>query len=42
VSGIDHLVADVLRASSWNPGVFMGTNPARSKQSLATTTMRIF
>ena len=28
VSDIDHLVADVLRASSWNPGVFMGTNPA--------------
>jgi hypothetical protein len=27
VSDIDHLVADVLRASSWNPGVFMGTNP---------------
>ena len=28
VSDLDHLVADVLRASSWNPGVFMGSNPA--------------
>jgi hypothetical protein len=26
VSDIDDLVADVLRTSSWNPGVFMGTN----------------
>ena len=28
VSDIDHLVADVLKTSSWNPGVFMGTNQA--------------
>jgi hypothetical protein len=28
VSDIDDLVADVLKTSSWNPGVFMGTNPA--------------
>jgi hypothetical protein len=28
VSDIDDLVADVLRTSSWNPGVFMGTNEA--------------
>jgi hypothetical protein len=28
VSDIDDLVADVLKTSSWNPGVFMGTNQA--------------
>jgi hypothetical protein len=28
VSDIDDLVADVLTTSSWNPGVFMGTNEA--------------
>ena len=28
VSDIDDLVADVIRTSSWNPGVFMGTNGA--------------
>ena len=28
VSDIDHLVADVLKAASWNPGVFIGTNPS--------------
>jgi hypothetical protein len=28
VSDIDELVADVLKASSWNPGIFMGRNPA--------------
>ena len=27
VSDIDELVADVLKASSWNPGTFMRTNP---------------
>ena len=28
VSDIDDLVADVLKTSSWNAGVFMGRNPA--------------
>jgi hypothetical protein len=28
VSDIDDLVADMLKTSSWNPGVFMGTNQA--------------
>ncbi len=28
VSDIDDLIADVFKISSWNPGVFMGTNPA--------------
>jgi hypothetical protein len=27
VSDIDDLVTDVLKAASWNPGTFMGTNP---------------
>ena len=27
VSDIDDLFADIFMASSWNPGVFMGTNP---------------
>jgi hypothetical protein len=28
VSDIDDLIADVFKISSWNPGTFMGTNPA--------------
>ena len=28
VSNIDHLIADVLKSSSWNPSAFLGTNPA--------------
>jgi hypothetical protein len=28
VTAIDHLVADVFRICSWNPGAFMGTDPA--------------
>jgi hypothetical protein len=28
VSDIDDLIADAFKMSSWNPGVFMGTNPA--------------
>jgi hypothetical protein len=28
VSDIDDLITDVLKTSSWNPGVFMGTNQA--------------
>jgi hypothetical protein len=28
VSAIDDLVADVFKTCSWNPGTFMGTNPA--------------
>jgi hypothetical protein len=28
VSDIDALVADVFRICSWNPGVYMGSNPA--------------
>jgi hypothetical protein len=28
VSDIDDLIADAFKISSWNPGVFMGTNPA--------------
>jgi len=33
VSDIDDLVADVFRASSWNPGAFIGTNRA-AKQAI--------
>jgi HEPN domain-containing protein len=28
VSDIDDLVGDIIRASSWNPGAFVGTSPA--------------
>jgi hypothetical protein len=28
VSDIDNLVADIMRTSSWNPGGFVGHNPA--------------
>jgi hypothetical protein len=28
VSDIDDLVADIIRTSLWNPGAFVGTNPA--------------
>ena len=28
VSDIDDLIADAFKISSWNPGAFMGTNPA--------------
>ena len=33
VSDIDDLVVDVFRASSWNPGAFIGTNRA-AKQAI--------
>jgi hypothetical protein len=28
VSDIDDLIADAFKMSSWNPGAFMGANPA--------------
>jgi hypothetical protein len=27
-SDIDDLIAEIIRTSSWNPGAFVGTNPA--------------
>jgi hypothetical protein len=40
VSDIDELVADVFKISSWNPGVFMETNPAALDAITRTTTAR--
>jgi len=50
VSDIDDLIADVLKTSSWNPGVFMGTNPAaveaikreNNRAEFLTTTIKPF